>query len=477
MDTTQSKQFASEIFDTFIAICTKYKIDFSVLPGNKEIKTTRPAKGNAAAASPDAVVAPKATTSSRRKPAPDKAFDFIKWFCTTPTNELYKVKRGQWACSLESGVWQLTFNMVNPVHSHAREASWGILAFRPLGRPDMVMMNGGRFGYQGRMRWGVTEPQKIAMDATAMPIPLRLIMGNKPEGLAKKLKDVRVIEWSGQEEIIINDNSRRNYYAPKDYWLEKRHFAGAALITIGDEYFLMDVDRQELDNFRFNAFFTRLPGAVKTINGAYASLIPPEVIGSDFSRQGELFFKPQDEAVIKARMKECAWEMAKPTFDNTYDMLMSLAAPVAAAKLSDAVRSDWYDIEKVMDTDPIITANPAILDKITKLYSVTHNYAENLRESADKLDTFVNPVGFAGSFKLYVNQNIEHFLNPSREDTRQSRWGGRHCATLMFMPAPGELYAFGVVTHNQHYPLNLKQWCRVYKNTATGAWNITGDAD
>lgn len=473
METTQANQFVSEIFDTFVAVCTKYKIDFSVAKSDNKAIALKPVVGVDPAkpgTENTAVTVAKVATSNRRTPAPDTVSEFIKWFCTTPANKLYKVKRGQWSCSLEAGVWQLTFD-TDDKHETRNGAPGRILAFRPLGKADMVMMNGGRLSYGGGSRWGVSYPQRLAMDTTAMPIPLRLIMDKKPAGLEKKLEDVKVVEWTGQEEItVMVDSNRRNY--DKHNWLEKRHFAGGAVIAIGDEYFLLDADRQELANFKLNAFFTKLPGAVKTIKEAYESLIPAAVKGTTFIRQGELFFKPENEDVIKARMREGASEEGKRTFDNTYGMLMSLATPVAASQLATVLRNDWEDIQKAKGKDPIIDGDAVILDRLTKLYKSPQ--PQNQRDESTQLATIVNPVGFAGTYKLQVERNIELGLRPGQE---RNRWGERHHVTLLFMPKPDELYAYGTVTHQQHYPVSLKQWHRVYHNAATGSWNITGEVD
>lgn len=476
METATANQFVSEIFDTFVAVCSKYKIDFSTAKSDvKAIPITpAPAQAGAAPAKTDTVVAVAkvVTVSSRRKTAPDTVSEFIKWFCTTPADKLYQVKRGQWACRKDAGVWQLTFDS-DDKSAVSREGNPGrILAFRPLGKPELVMMNGGRISYGGGSRWGVSYPQRLAMDSMAMPIPLRLIMDQKPQGLGKKIEDVKVVEWTGQEDITVAvDGNRRRYDVHN--WLEKRHFAGGAVIAIGDEYFLLDADRQELGYFKLNAFFTKLPGPVKTIKEAYESLIPHEVKGSTFIRQGELFFRPVTDDVVKVRMKECANEEGKRTFDSTYDMLISLASSVAEAQLHGALHSDWENIQRAKGKDPIIDRDATVLEKLTKFYKTPA--AKDRDDSAQQLATMVNPVGFAGSYRLQTDRNIELGLRPGQE--QRNRWGERHHVTLLFMPKPEELYAFGTVTHQQHYPVSLKQWHRVYHNAATGSWNITGEVD
>jgi len=478
---TNANKFAAEIFDTFVEICTKYKIDFSIgLDKAVATKSTVEVPGL------NVGVENKPTTpkgAKARKPAkqkiiaPDTVNAFIKWFCETPVSSLYNVSRGSWSCESVNGLWKLTF-ATDDNHLKGRLGDAGsVLAFRPSNKPELLMMNGGQLAYGNSSPWrngGVTAPQRIAMDATAMPVPLNIIMGQAPNGLGKSLEDISVIEWTGQEDIIVRLDNRRGYADKR--WLEKRHFAGAALVKIGDDYFLLDADRQELEYCNFNAFFTKLPiittRGPETVAEAYRLLLPTEfTTGQAYLRQGELFFEEVSDEYIRLKMFDCADKESKPTFINTYEMMMEMAASVAAAAYSGACRNVWDAISRAQGNDPILDSDSAILDRLNAAYNIEEVARD--WEVNTELNTMVAPMGFAGSFKVETGKNIE--LGPRSENALN--WGDRHQVTLLFNPAPDEYYAYGAVTHTEHHPLFLTKWHRIYKNRAAGAWNITGSVD
>lgn len=73
-----------------------------------------------------------------------------------------------------------------------------------------------------------------------------------------------------------------------------RHFAGAMLLKNKENYFLFDVDRNEVKHGIFNAFLSKLPRACSSIVDAYDSLKPEavkqaELAGIEVKRQGEWF--------------------------------------------------------------------------------------------------------------------------------------------------------------------------------------------
>jgi len=345
------------------------------------------------------------------------------------------------------------------------------------------MMNGGRFAYAGGHRWGVTRPQSTVLEAGAMPLPLRLIVdsternesdSSSQDGLGKKIEDIEVIDWTGQEKITVKKN--RNNYQDKSY-LETRHFAGGAIVKIEDDYFLLDADRQELEYFRFNAFFTKLPSMATTVKEAYDVLIPKELRGKEHVRQGELFFAPVSDNEVKNLMKSNASKEGQTTFDDTYAMIMSLVRKAGKEQYSKNLNREWNEIETAMGKDPIIDNDSEIYARLERLYKVpatedTDEYANS--NSINQLDTLVTPVGFAGSYHLEANHNVSLGVRP--EDNRR-RWGEWHQVTLLFNPMEGVYYAHGAVTHNQHHPVMLDQWYRIYKNSAAGNWNVTGEID
>jgi len=103
---------------------------------------------------------------------------------------------------------------------------------------------------------------------------------------------LRMIE-KGKEEWLDVDSGEKD---------KPRHFTGAMVFSMpgvdGEEHFLFDVDRNDLAMKQFNAFMSKLCRPVTSIQDAYASLKPQEVIDAErflddpCPRQGEWFFIP-----------------------------------------------------------------------------------------------------------------------------------------------------------------------------------------
>lgn len=86
--------------------------------------------------------------------------------------------------------------------------------------------------------------------------------------------------------------------------IETRHFVGASVFKIGKQYFLFDIDRNEIVHRIFNPFLVKLPKAVKSIEQAYKSLKPIEVLRAEkkrikVKRQGEWFLIPCKAPKVK----------------------------------------------------------------------------------------------------------------------------------------------------------------------------------
>ncbi len=116
-----------------------------------------------------------------------------------------------------------------------------------------------------------------------------------------------------EAETVKRKVNKYDHRARKDITsIESVHFVGASVFKLGQAYFLFDIDRREAEHKIFNPFLVRLPKAVKTIDEAYQSLKPKEVIaaekkGLSVLRQGEWFFieskapkfsKPSDVALL-----------------------------------------------------------------------------------------------------------------------------------------------------------------------------------
>ena len=65
-------------------------------------------------------------------------------------------------------------------------------------------------------------------------------------------------------------------------------------------------------------------------------------------------------------------------------------------------------------------------------------------------------------------------------DEEADRWNsGNHQATGVVEVSKGHAYAIGAIVHQgrEHRPVYLEGWHRVYANTATNNWTVSGDVD
>jgi hypothetical protein len=171
-----------------------------------------------------------------------------------------------------------------------------------IGNASILPLIGRRvsFGNEGLNR-STAEVQTRLSQLIAM-LPFTMF---QETGLS--LSNVKMIE-QGIEETVTRKipNPKHNEYgtkaqkeAPK-FIEETVHFTGAKLFETDGVQFLFDVDRVELENKIFNPFLAKLPVLVQTIEQAYESLKPKEVIeaeaqGLKVRRQGEWFFIQSDE--------------------------------------------------------------------------------------------------------------------------------------------------------------------------------------
>lgn len=106
--------------------------------------------------------------------------------------------------------------------------------------------------------------------------------------------------------------------------IEGRHYTGAMVFKMNivsrsrgvmgktEDYYLFDIDRNDLKLKVFNPFLSKLPGPAKTIAEAYALLKPKEIsdaerfLGRECERQGEWFFIP-----VQGRFKRQRDESAR----------------------------------------------------------------------------------------------------------------------------------------------------------------------
>lgn len=120
------------------------------------------------------------------------------------------------------------------------------------------------------------------------------------------------------DKFSLEDLEIENLYYSKEKFsvslevLRPRHFTGSRLFTLekteGNEsktcFFLMDIDRNEIEHGIFNPFLVELKSPAKTISEAYQSLKPSEVLDAEKNklevlRQGEWFLIKTDLVPIK----------------------------------------------------------------------------------------------------------------------------------------------------------------------------------
>jgi hypothetical protein len=131
--------------------------------------------------------------------------------------------------------------------------------------------------------------QEIMQDVMTM-VPFQLFEETKLD-----INSFKVVEKGRDEKLDIGRTIKGKKVLT--------HFMGAMVFKIGskvyeDQYFLFDIDRNDLLLNNLNFFLSRLPKKVDSIEEAYASLKPKEVydaerfLGKPCQRQGEWFFIP-----------------------------------------------------------------------------------------------------------------------------------------------------------------------------------------
>lgn len=131
---------------------------------------------------------------------------------------------------------------------------------------------------------------------------------NVLESASLKLNETKVLEQGPEGDFEVKTSN--NSYSSNT---ENRHFTGALLLENHGRKFLMDIDRKEIKNKLFNAFFVEVDGKVTSIEQAYDSMTPLEVktsikAGLKVERQGEWFFIPTNETITVKEDKVLSWD-------------------------------------------------------------------------------------------------------------------------------------------------------------------------
>ncbi|MFC1453858.1 hypothetical protein ACFLQL_01625 [Verrucomicrobiota bacterium] len=415
---------------------------------------------------------------NKKNIAPDHVNDFVRWFVTSPLTDLYAVSRGQYQSIKEDNRFKLLF--------HSKYTSWrsrntkekneNILALRYLNDSPALVSSDNSFSYYGG-GWRGARPQIAAMEAGGLPVPFSVIVDAK-EGLGKSIDDVTAVSWDPQEKLNIIGRNQVRWDSGMDYI--ERHFAGATVFKIGEKYYLIDADREDLKVGVFNAFFVELPNTgIKnpTVKQAYESLFPNALKGvTNYIRQGELFFKPMDKNEIEKLILSSGKGKRKISAakdKHNYDIIMKLTDGIAIHDYNETVRQ--------------LTSETKSTGKVTKEMEVIIARRTKLLPNEIKRDD--NGWGAPGEDELEkrldgtsAHFNLEHDvaipLATGRRNNRQQTFN--HQTTLLFKLKAADktrIFSAGTVTHSGHYTLYMPGWHEVFVSKGTNSWDISGRID
>jgi len=265
--------------------------------------------------------------------------------------------------------------------------------------------------------------------AGAIPVPFRVFAEAK-----LNLLEAEVIEKAPSETITVTIKKWN-----KTDWVdvdETRHYVGACLLRVGSEYFLFDIDRNELKHKTFNPFVVKLPGTPKTIEEAYASLKPAKVTmaemgGVAVQRQGEWFFI--------LRMDKL------PPLPEPPQELKALADNPPDARLMNGTANAYYEPGK------------------SYCYTFTDKAQETLYEQ--KVKEWEEAV-----------EKLRGF-SPREGELRQGN--NRPNRVEQFLVLNGVVLVSGLVRHTgrEHKDITLPGWWEAVPNTAVASWQVTGEID
>jgi hypothetical protein len=346
--------------------------------------------------------------------------------------------------------------------------NWGhmdVLQYTPSDKPDeheriayrlqdgSVLSNANQLTYVGRTfawgsersRWGRTEEpeQEWLQRAGAVPLPFTLF-DEVPE------MDVRDFEW-----IFKPTAERIKEIIPPAYNGDQpktriRHFSGACIFAIGKDTYLFDIDRQEIGQHGiFNAFLTKLPKRVSTIQEAYDILIPDEVREAnendvEVKRQGEFFFiKHSDECPVKSDLTDEEIRVLR----HPPSRIGFGITPVSGRRMA------FVSDDRAPFGDGERSGEAYILDTLEK--QAFQKEALEYQRVLDKYNEVSAKPGVLGK-SASGSHEVEKYLKVGED-----------------------VFASGVIKQNrrQHGDLVLNGWYKVVANTGTISWTITGDID
>ncbi len=355
--------------------------------------------------------------------------------------------------------------MKNTLGKKTKEGNWGVinwghmdvLQYYPSDVPKAsedvayrlpggeVVVNANRLKYVGKsMAWGnearwATEQnqrkiQSFLENLGGILLPFTLF--------SETGMDIRDFEWvqkpiPGGETVKIKEKENHYFNEFDRYVIRERHFVGAMVFKIGNEFILFDIDRKEIENGIFNAFIVKLPEPVGSVEEAYKSLRPQEVKdatekGVDVQRQGEFFFiKVGDECPVKVML--------------TDEELRILRHPPSKWGFGLAVNRGWID-----DSSEITGK-----EELTPLEEEYQREAKAYNEVRLKFES-ITPTGGTISSVASAGHEAESYVL-----------------------VDGTYYVRGKVKHSrrEHGELNLEGWYKVVSNRAVQSFTIRGEID
>lgn len=396
--------------------------------------------------------AQKARAPKKRWSIKDLMYGFVK-------NTLGKKKKeGNYSVALVNGLEALTYTAycggTRDKRGHDIEGTDTLAVRLPGG---LVLANSSaleyvgshmNFGHRHSSRWGGQRlVQKHLDEAGATSVPFSIFGGEVD------MSKVQIIEKAPAEGVVIQVTSYKNRPdGTRDEVVEdeKRHYTGACLMKVGEDYYLFDIDRNELVNKIFNPFMVQMPAGVepKTVAEAYDMLIPESVKvakgqGVDVKRQGEWFFVKRYEELTGVP------KSLQDVIDNTPDA-RKMGFPDIEKGNGDMPADESYK-----PGDSIYRPNYDIGTATIAAYGAYIQagwaHAEAIREAA-KYTVHAGQLKQGDSRPNNVTKSVTH----------------------------GDMVlCSGTISHTgrEHKDLVLTGWYQAIPNTAVGSWQITGDID
>ena len=314
--------------------------------------------------------------------------------------------------------------------------------------PDgLVISNANRLRYCGsHMAWGrrcpvgwgsaQTPTQATLEKLGAIPVPFSVF-----EQAQLDIRDVRIIEKAKSETVRISrEEVERSGKRVKK--IEKRHYVGASLMSVGDSCFLFDIDREELKHKLFNPFVVKLPREAKTIKEAYDILIPDAVrkaikTGRRWERQGEWFFV--------YRYKNL------PALPKVPAELAALAKNPPHVKDFGGTPTEGYEAGM----------------------NYRHSFDGTDEERRANQDKYRDAVTKHREVEQKVRDFAPHEGQLMQGDSRPNTVGG-------YIKIGEAVLVSGKISHTgrEHRDLFLKDgWYEAIPNTAVGSWQVSGEID